>query len=668
MSDVSCMDKKIVFYGTSLNQCSLEESEDDVGPIQRRRARLNNLQSARDDQGRRRFHGAFTGGFSAGYFNTVDSIEGFQPKSFVSRRGNNASQSKFSHKPEDYMDEEDFGEFGIAPKKIRLASGYTSEKDALLNHAISSRDAPGLPDLLRPATSSIGVKILNRMCVRGGRIENKISPSIDYHLVNEKYDYHGLGYTPLKPGTKEREKQSTLAKPLEAVLGGGQKLRISGTAFGSGLDDGDDLCDEDFAYNYDDTSNYDFNPRTRQKHEDCQSSTSKMHCQDDSYALAKFILCRDMNESDLFEAQDVKYPLPEIDKDWQMPCKMIDLLKTISIDSRLEKGLNVKDPYITNSSQLLSNKFTSSSSQHEASLLATTETLGKKSGLLLYNDLKAEKSVRNPTDVKIHAPASVIEPTISRKEFEWRPCSLLCRHFNVPNPFPDNAFFGTKHVDFSCDTDKCSDNIGVDSDDKSLESLRQSIFSAFDIDNDVASSLDRSGPDAFNYIIEDDEHEDDKPQVVMLDADDSSEDRFGPSERFDDDPDIEVLGEPVKQEPEVITLISSDASTSSSSPRESDRRRSEDSRRRRSQPRRDTERDNSNNSSKITRRADQDNDDDIEDAYGPPLPPSLRALHDTADVGYRGTRSASGSSSSSSNRHRHRRHKDRKSKRASNKR
>lgn len=33
-------------------------------------------QEARDEQGRRRFHGAFTGGFSAGYFNTVGSKEG----------------------------------------------------------------------------------------------------------------------------------------------------------------------------------------------------------------------------------------------------------------------------------------------------------------------------------------------------------------------------------------------------------------------------------------------------------------------------------------------------------------------------------------------------------------------------------------------------------------
>lgn len=30
-----------------------------------------------DERGRRRFHGAFTGGFSAGYFNTVGTKHGF---------------------------------------------------------------------------------------------------------------------------------------------------------------------------------------------------------------------------------------------------------------------------------------------------------------------------------------------------------------------------------------------------------------------------------------------------------------------------------------------------------------------------------------------------------------------------------------------------------------
>lgn len=34
-------------------------------------------QIATDENGRRRFHGAFTGGFSAGYYNTVGSKEGW---------------------------------------------------------------------------------------------------------------------------------------------------------------------------------------------------------------------------------------------------------------------------------------------------------------------------------------------------------------------------------------------------------------------------------------------------------------------------------------------------------------------------------------------------------------------------------------------------------------
>ena len=36
--------------------------------------------------GKRRFHGAFTGGFSAGHWNTVGSEEGWAPKEFKSSR------------------------------------------------------------------------------------------------------------------------------------------------------------------------------------------------------------------------------------------------------------------------------------------------------------------------------------------------------------------------------------------------------------------------------------------------------------------------------------------------------------------------------------------------------------------------------------------------------
>ncbi|KXJ70017.1 hypothetical protein RP20_CCG025141 [Aedes albopictus] len=39
-----------------------------------------------DVNGKRRFHGAFTGGFSAGYWNTVGSEEGWKPTEFKSSR------------------------------------------------------------------------------------------------------------------------------------------------------------------------------------------------------------------------------------------------------------------------------------------------------------------------------------------------------------------------------------------------------------------------------------------------------------------------------------------------------------------------------------------------------------------------------------------------------
>ncbi|GMP33151.1 hypothetical protein CsSME_00006595 [Camellia sinensis var. sinensis] len=47
-------------------------------------------QEVRDEEGRRRFHGAFTGGFSAGYYNTVGSKEGWTPQTFTSSRKNRA--------------------------------------------------------------------------------------------------------------------------------------------------------------------------------------------------------------------------------------------------------------------------------------------------------------------------------------------------------------------------------------------------------------------------------------------------------------------------------------------------------------------------------------------------------------------------------------------------
>ena len=51
------------------------------------------LQEVTDEEGRRRFHGAFTGGYSAGYYNTVGPLEGWQPSTFKSSRDKRAGQT-----------------------------------------------------------------------------------------------------------------------------------------------------------------------------------------------------------------------------------------------------------------------------------------------------------------------------------------------------------------------------------------------------------------------------------------------------------------------------------------------------------------------------------------------------------------------------------------------
>ena len=58
----------------------------------------DNILYAFNEKGKRVFHGAFTGGFSAGYFNTVGSKEGWKPNNNIN----------YNQNISDFMDEEDF--------------------------------------------------------------------------------------------------------------------------------------------------------------------------------------------------------------------------------------------------------------------------------------------------------------------------------------------------------------------------------------------------------------------------------------------------------------------------------------------------------------------------------------------------------------------------------
>jgi G patch domain-containing protein 1 len=58
----------------------------------------------------KRLHGAFRGGFSAGYFNTVGSREGWKPR----------QEENIQQRPEDFMDEQDHNEWG-GPSAVHAA-------------------------------------------------------------------------------------------------------------------------------------------------------------------------------------------------------------------------------------------------------------------------------------------------------------------------------------------------------------------------------------------------------------------------------------------------------------------------------------------------------------------------------------------------------------------
>jgi G patch domain-containing protein 1 len=81
-----------VQYGTAVY-----EKEPEAVPRWKRRDEV--------DRVRERFHGAFTGGFSAGYHNTVGSKEGWMPGTFHSSRKSKATITE--SRPENFMDEED---------------------------------------------------------------------------------------------------------------------------------------------------------------------------------------------------------------------------------------------------------------------------------------------------------------------------------------------------------------------------------------------------------------------------------------------------------------------------------------------------------------------------------------------------------------------------------
>lgn len=166
-----------VFYGTPIEReeetsARKRKAVADAGQL---RALPLWKQEVRDEEGRRRFHGAFTGGYSAGFYNTVGSKEGWTPQTFTSSRKNRAEVKQQSIY--NFLDEDDIKGMGGQVLETSLqfdTFGFTAAEFARKQAEKEQQKRPSaipgpVPDeIVLPAANSIGIKLLQKMGWRHG--------------------------------------------------------------------------------------------------------------------------------------------------------------------------------------------------------------------------------------------------------------------------------------------------------------------------------------------------------------------------------------------------------------------------------------------------------------------------------------------------------------------
>ncbi|KAL9655622.1 hypothetical protein ABK040_002285 [Willaertia magna] len=229
-----------------------------------------------DEKGRKRLHGAFKGGFSAGYFNTVGSKEGWRPKDY---------SKGFSQSVTDFMDEEDMNEIlGASSNQVQVTDHYkeVSSSDHLRmifgtiendEKSEGNKYTSGFsifdvePQMNNNKTTSslfnnnnnIGFTLLNKL---GWKDNTETFSLLQQQEPKENNNniHHGLGFQPkslLSTITTSHDNNKTKEKTVKGNSGrssittktNNEKKDDKLIAFGS--------MHEDDIYNTDDLSNYD---------------------------------------------------------------------------------------------------------------------------------------------------------------------------------------------------------------------------------------------------------------------------------------------------------------------------------------------------------------------------------------------------------------------------
>jgi len=312
-------------------------------------------QIATDQNGKRRFHGAFTGGFSAGFFNTVDTPQGWTPSQFKSSRkiGENSSGDCKLQKPEDFMDDEDFGHFGFASQTLKTNPNFQSKEKGrkIARHREEGLLAPVINQMIKPTLPTVGETLLrkqgwkpgqgigpkinkqskqdrknsfmNTYGDRGRRRERSDSGSEDdivikykdflfapdelpVYVATPKENMFGIGYQGLDKPTNAADPVSNVYNIKSGIYQ--KKFSISGEAFGVGAYEEEDYD----VYNKSDMAQYDFSLDLQ---DSVSSSRSSMRTQ--NTAIDKITNVLDGFTLSTRKSLLMKsYPPPPVPKDW----------------------------------------------------------------------------------------------------------------------------------------------------------------------------------------------------------------------------------------------------------------------------------------------------------------------------------------------------------------
>ncbi|CAG8598017.1 8672_t:CDS:10 [Paraglomus occultum] len=484
-----------VTYGTSLPDINSEEK--DKGkylPVWK--------QEVRDERGLRRLHGAFKGGWSAGYFNTVGSKEGWTPSSFVSSRGKRVDRKE--SKPEDFMDEEDLEEFGQSQKLVTTedfdAFGSTARDLARKRAIATAMNESGsvlgvLPDrFIDDLISCKGIRLLKQMGWREGQgvgprvpassrkedgesgsdVDSTYTSDItfapkDTQLIqfNQKNNNFGLGYNPYDNAPEFRRKPDESKSDTYLQKSHKDALPMRGGIGVGALEDED----EDYIYGGSSISDYHKSlvdededvfvmgrKKTKTKQYSVSSNLSKGDrgtCRDNKLPLVGFILaCRPVPLDKWFSPPDLPAgftpfhifdtPGPSTETDEQEhnlkgPDDNKDLQITKEIDtSRITK--EVKGPIMYRPmSSMISSRFVSGGS-------LTGHELSKPEGGLNVKPIIPEMIQKSETQSAKEEIISTAESAarmnmfgpLTRTKVDFYPNRLLCKRFNVADPHPNH--------------------------------------------------------------------------------------------------------------------------------------------------------------------------------------------------------------------------------------